>query len=78
MAWCPKFRYGSEKTKFKNKSCSQCGTTIETGEELNSDPFKNTETRTSKQRQPIKDFVFDQKVSSIKSIPTETLGLYTS
>jgi hypothetical protein len=46
------------------------------GEALTTDPYKPSRTGTRREKEEPKKFVFDQKVSNIKSFPTETLNFF--
>ena len=81
--WCPKCHYKTVLAKFFGDRCPQCGTIVEAENVLHRDPYKIQEKHTKHNDRP-KKFSFDQKggtdtdttPGSIKSIHTESLGLY--
>jgi len=75
MSWCPKCKYRAVRGFHLNR-CPQCGRIMGDGEALTTDPYKPSRTGTRREKEEPKKFVFDQKVSNIKSFPTETLNFF--
>ena len=80
MIWCPKCYYKTVLAKFFADRCPQCGTVVGRGEALTKDPYQPQQGARSGQRGKTPDkkkFTFDQPVSDLKSIPTDTLNMYS-
>ena len=78
--WCPRCKYKSVLKRFYDDRCPQCRTVVGVGEALTKDPYSpqqgNKQSGMRKHDNPNKKFTFDQPVSDLKSIPTDTLNMY--
>jgi hypothetical protein len=81
MIWCPKCKAKSVLKHFYDDRCPQCRTVVGIGDALTKDPYQ-PEVGAKYGRKSYsgekKKFVFDQPVSNVKSIPTDTLGFYAT
>ncbi len=75
ISWCPKCHYRTVRGFHLNR-CPQCGVIMGNGEALTTDPYKPSKKGTRHEKENPKKFIFDQKKSEVKSVPTETLNFF--